>query len=78
MHVFFNSQDERNELIKMSDVQLSNQYDILKTLFLSNVQKARYRNQVIINEVQNIMKDIDIIDKCSKSDDKRFKILKVC
>ncbi len=74
---YFFSYAERYELIKMSDVRLRNENEILKTLFMSNVMKAQFRNQLLLNECRKIVHDVDSDKKYKKEEEKRFKILKV-
>jgi hypothetical protein len=61
----------------MSDVRLRNENEILKTLFMSNVMKAQFRNQLLLNECRKIVHDVDSDKKYKKEEEKRFKILKV-
>jgi hypothetical protein len=61
----------------MSDVHLRNQNEMLKTLFMSNVMKAQFRNHLLLEEAAKILYEVDSDKKYKKEEEKRFKILKV-
>ena len=60
----------------MSNVQMRNETEALKTLFMSNVMKAKFRNQILLNECEAMVKEIDSDKKYKRENAKRFKILK--
>lgn len=68
---------EREELIKMSNVKFQNEKDVLKTLFMSNVMKAKHRNDGLKQELISSVKFLDDYVKYKQEPTKKFDKLEV-